>query len=196
MVLYHNWRHAFNVCQLMFAMLTVSVLSGGGRSSVICMDLEAFFGFPFLWQIATWFILHWNLPALVMGVYISRQFLGLKAVKSPTPWSRCSLGMIAWASFQCFILGNWFFLQKKCLDFQRNLFAQEMGMSNRTEGSLDKTLSAGGKPQPGRVETLPTGMWKSWENAYLWDAHGGHRKEIVEQMLLGRRGTRGLKSLF
>ncbi|KAB0379897.1 hypothetical protein FD755_007681, partial [Muntiacus reevesi] len=25
MVLYHNWRHAFNVCQLMFAMLTVSV---------------------------------------------------------------------------------------------------------------------------------------------------------------------------
>lgn len=24
MVLYHNWRHAFNVCQLMFAMLTVS----------------------------------------------------------------------------------------------------------------------------------------------------------------------------
>uniref|UniRef100_A0ACB8G1W5 Dual 3',5'-cyclic-AMP and -GMP phosphodiesterase 11A n=1 Tax=Sphaerodactylus townsendi TaxID=933632 RepID=A0ACB8G1W5_9SAUR len=22
MVLYHNWRHAFNVCQLMFAMLT------------------------------------------------------------------------------------------------------------------------------------------------------------------------------
>lgn len=25
MVLYHNWRHAFNVCQLMFAMLTVSI---------------------------------------------------------------------------------------------------------------------------------------------------------------------------
>lgn len=32
MVLYHNWRHAFNVCQLMFAMLTVSVCSDGGRS--------------------------------------------------------------------------------------------------------------------------------------------------------------------
>lgn len=32
MVLYHNWRHAFNVCQLMFAMLTVSVPVGGGRS--------------------------------------------------------------------------------------------------------------------------------------------------------------------
>ncbi|TNN25565.1 Dual 3',5'-cyclic-AMP and -GMP phosphodiesterase 11A [Liparis tanakae] len=24
MVLYHNWRHAFNVCQCMFAMLTVN----------------------------------------------------------------------------------------------------------------------------------------------------------------------------
>lgn len=35
MVLYHNWRHAFNVCQLMFAMLTVSVFSDGGSSFVI-----------------------------------------------------------------------------------------------------------------------------------------------------------------
>lgn len=32
MVLYHNWRHAFNVCQLMFAMLTVSVFVEGGGS--------------------------------------------------------------------------------------------------------------------------------------------------------------------
>lgn len=39
MVLYHNWRHAFNVCQLMFAMLTVSMVSDGGRSSSILVDL-------------------------------------------------------------------------------------------------------------------------------------------------------------
>lgn len=26
MVLYHNWRHAFNVCQCMFAMLTVKIM--------------------------------------------------------------------------------------------------------------------------------------------------------------------------
>ena len=36
MVLYHNWRHAFNVCQLMFALLTVSVFGEGERSSVTC----------------------------------------------------------------------------------------------------------------------------------------------------------------
>lgn len=41
MVLYHNWRHAFNVCQLMFAMLTVSVFGDDGRSPVICEDLQA-----------------------------------------------------------------------------------------------------------------------------------------------------------
>ena len=41
MVLYHNWRHAFNVCQLMFAMLTVSVFGDSGRSSVTCEDLLA-----------------------------------------------------------------------------------------------------------------------------------------------------------
>lgn len=36
MVLYHNWRHAFNVCQLMFAMLTVSVcVSVGGHLSSV-----------------------------------------------------------------------------------------------------------------------------------------------------------------
>ena len=57
-----------------------------------------------------------------------------------------------------FYLGKLVLFTKKCLDFQRNLFAQDMGTSNRTKGSLDKTLSAGGKSQPGRVETLPTGM--------------------------------------
>lgn len=89
MVLYHNWRHAFNVCQLMFAMLTVSASSAGeGRLS-----------FPSLWWIALWFVLHWNLPTLVMGVYISLRFLDFKAVKSLTLRSRCSLGMIAWVSF-------------------------------------------------------------------------------------------------
>nr|KAF6450842.1 phosphodiesterase 11A [Molossus molossus] len=41
MVLYHNWRHAFNVCQLMFAMLTVSVCGDGGRSPGVCADQRA-----------------------------------------------------------------------------------------------------------------------------------------------------------
>lgn len=135
MVLYHNWRHAFNVCQLMFAMLTVSVFSAGGSSSGIVV-LQAFFTFPCLWQIAMQFIWRWNLPTLV----ISRQCLNFKAVAPLTSWSRCSLGMIAWASFKCFILGNWFFLQKICLDFfQGNLFAEDMGLSNWTKRSLDKT---------------------------------------------------------
>ncbi|VCX20098.1 unnamed protein product, partial [Gulo gulo] len=35
MVLYHNWRHAFNVCQLMFAMLTIVILRGPGDLHVL-----------------------------------------------------------------------------------------------------------------------------------------------------------------
>lgn len=130
MVLYHNWRHAFNVCQLMFAMLTVSVFSDGERSPVIHGDLQASSSrFPCLWLIAMWFIWHWNLPTWLWGDVFHSNVWALKLWHHPGLEAGAVLEWLL-EPHQCFILGNQLFLQKKCLDFQSNLFAEDMGISN------------------------------------------------------------------
>lgn len=75
MVLYHNWRHAFNVCQLMFAMLTVSVFSDGeSHLSFVWASRPSASRFR-VCDTLPCDLFHMELTYLVMGGHVSRQCL-------------------------------------------------------------------------------------------------------------------------
>lgn len=84
MVLYHNWRHAFNVCQLMFAMLTVSVFSDGeSHLSFVWASRPS----PSRFRVCDTLpcdLFYMEFTYLVMGGHVSRQCLSFYTVASLT----------------------------------------------------------------------------------------------------------------
>lgn len=84
MVLYHNWRHAFNVCQLMFAMLTVSVFSDRESRLSFARASRPPASRCHVCDTLPCDLFYTELTYLVMGGHVSRQGLSFQAVASLT----------------------------------------------------------------------------------------------------------------